>query len=419
MTNHALRPVDALFTSGVRENPVPVYRALHAGGPVHRLNDEWVVVCGYAEADEVLRSPVFQVKDSAFRERTRPGWIAAHPSAAMIGDSVIRARAPHHERVRRLLSRPLTSRRVAGLREAALGHTRRLLDGLAERAAGGGPVDFVDGFAYPLPIALICELLGVPAGDRGWFRDRATDLSYVLEPAGRERDLSRADAAASGLMEYFAGLVGERRARPEQDLISSLVQVSDADAGAGADANADADGARLGERELVVNLVLMLAAGFETTASLLANGLGVLLDRPADRDRIARDPAAAAACVQEVLRHDPPAQVTDRWATEDTALGGMRIAEGTQVLVLLGAANRDPRRFSDPDVFDPGRPAGPSLSFGAGPHFCLGSALARMEAEVAFHELFARFPAMALAGTPSRTDRLALRGYASLPVTLG
>ncbi|MGW8765414.1 cytochrome P450 [Streptomyces sp. NPDC055815] len=407
MTNHALRPVDALFTSQVRENPVPVYRELHAGGPVHRLNDEWVVVCGYAEADEVLRSPVFQVKDSAYRERTRPGWIAAHPSAAMIGDSVIRARAPHHERVRRLLSRPLTSRRTAALREAALGHTRRLLDGLAERAAGGGPVDFVDAFAYPLPIALICDLLGVPAGDRGWFRDQATDLSYVLEPAGRERDLSRADAAASGLMEYFTRLVGERRERPEQDLISSLVQVS------------DADGARLGERELVVNLVLMLAAGFETTASLLANGLGVLLGRPADRDRIARDPAAAAACVQEVLRHDPPAQVTDRWATEDTVLGGLRIAEGTQVLLLLGAANRDPRRFSDPDAFAPGRPAGQSLSFGAGPHFCLGSALGRMEAEVAFHALFARFPAIALAGKPLRTDRLALRGYVSLPVTLG
>ncbi|MFI7412545.1 cytochrome P450 [Streptomyces sp. NPDC049627] len=407
MTNHALRAVDALFTPGARENPVPVYRELHAGGPVHRLNDEWVVVCGYAETDEVLRSPVFQVKDSEFRERTRPGWIAEHPSAAMIADSVIRARAPHHERVRGLLRRPLTSRRVAALREAALGHTRRLLDDLAARAVGGGPVDFVDGFAYPLPIALICDLLGVPAEDRTWFRGQAADLSYVLEPAGRERDLSRADAAASRLMEYFAGLIRERRERPEQDLISSLVQVSDADAG------------RLSERELVVNLALILAAGFETTASLLANGLAVLLDRPADRDRIARDPAAAAACVQEVLRYDPPAQATDRWATEDTAVGGMRIAEGTQVLLLLGAANRDPRRFPDPDVFDAGRPVGRSLSFGAGPHFCLGAALGRMEAEVAFKELFARFPAISLVGTPSRTERLALRGYVSLSVTLG
>ncbi|WP_030058622.1 MULTISPECIES: cytochrome P450, partial [Streptomyces] len=407
MTNHALRAVDALFTPGAREDPVPVYRELHAGGPVHRLNDEWVVVCGYAEVDEVLRSPVFQVKDNEFRERTRPGWIAEHPSAAMINDSVIRARAPHHERVRRLLSRPLTTRRVAALREAAVGHARRLLDGLAERAAGGEPVDFVDGFAYPLPIALICDLLGVPAGDRTWFRSQATELAYVLEPAGRERDLSRADDAASALMEYFARIVGERRERPGQDLISSLVQVS------------DTDDARLSERELVVNLVLMLAAGFETTASLLANGLAVLLDRPADRDRIARDPAAAAACVQEVLRYDPPAQATDRWATGDAEVGGVRIAEGTQVLLLLGAANRDPRRFPEPDVFDPGRPAGQALSFGAGPHFCLGSAFGRMEAEVAFRELFARFPAISLAGTPARTDRLALRGYVSLPVALG
>ncbi|OKH99753.1 hypothetical protein A6A06_21990 [Streptomyces sp. CB02923] len=402
--NHTPRAAEALFTPEARDNPVPVYRALHAGGPVHRLDDAWVVVCGYAEVDEVLRSPVFQVKDSGFRERTRPGWTAEHPSAAMVGDSVIRARAPHHERVRRLLSRPLTSRRVAGLRTAALGHTRELLTGLG---AGTGPVDFVDGFAYPLPIAVICDLLGVPVEDRGWFRGQATDLSYVLEPAGRERDLTRADAAASGLMEYFARLVGLRRRQPEQDLVSSLVQVS------------DGDGGRLSERELVANLVLMLAAGFETTASLLANGLAVLLDRPADRERLARDPSAAAAWVQEVLRYDPPAQATDRWATEDTEIGGVRVPEGTQVLLLLGAANRDPRRFAAPDDFDPGRADNQPLTFGAGPHFCLGSALARMEAEIAFHELLARYPRIASAGTPVRTDRLALRGHAELLVTLG
>ncbi|MCM2427008.1 cytochrome P450 [Streptomyces sp. RKAG337] len=407
MTQHAVRAVEALFTPQAREDPVPVYRALHDDGPVHRLNDDWVVVCGYEEVDQALRSPVFQVKDSAFRERTRPGWTAGHPSAAMITDSVIRARSPHHERVRQLLSRPLTARRAAGLDPAVSEHTRGLLDRLAELGAGGEPVDFVAHFAYPLPIALICDLLGVPAADRAWFRHRATDLSYVLEPAGQERDLSRADEAATRLLDYFTSLVDERRARPQEDLVSDLVRVSDVAAD------------RLSERELLVNLVLMLAAGFETTASLLGNGLSVLLDRPADQDRLARDPASAAAYVQEILRYDPPAQATDRWATEDTAIGGVRVTEGTQVLLLLGAANRDPRRFSDPDAFDPDRPAHQSLAFGAGPHFCLGSALARMEAETALQQLCARFPRMTRAGGSPRTDRLALRGHAALPVRLG
>jgi cytochrome P450 len=268
--------------------------------------------------------------------------------------------------------------------------------------------DFVSEYAYPLPIRVICALLGVPGEDQHWFREQAAALTAVLEPALDETELAEAVKARAKLGLYFADLVGglvtARRGQPRDDLVTALTQVHDADGGA------------LSRDELIANLVLLLVAGFETTTNLLSNGLAILLERPDLAGALRSNPALAPSFVEEVLRYDAPVQLTSRWCREGVEIEGLRVEPYSQVLVLLGAANRDPARYPDPGVFDPRREAIAPLSFGAGGHYCLGAALARMEAQVAFPMLLGMLPRLALAGPPLRRPRLTLRGFVELPV---
>jgi cytochrome P450 len=279
-----------------------------------------------------------------------------------------------------------------------------LLDAMAERGAGGSAVEFMHDFAYLLPVTVICELIGIPEADREGFRPVARDLAGVFELTDINT-LPAINAAATELLAYFTALAAERRAAPRDGLLSNLLAVSDSGDG------------RLAAAELLHNLTLLLVAGFETTTNLLGNGLQVVLNDPPAGEAVRDGSVPASAFVEEVLRYDSPVQLTSRIGYH-TSLGGVAVAEGTGVVTLLGAGNRDPRRFTDPNRFDPTRPDGGPLSFGGGAHFCIGAALARLEGAVAFPRLLKRFPKISAAGEPTRRDRLLLRGFDTLPVTL-
>jgi cytochrome P450 len=275
---------------------------------------------------------------------------------------------------------------------------------MADRGGDGSAVDFMHDFAYLLPITVICELIGIPEADREGFRPVARDLAGVFEINDLEM-LPAINAAAVELLAYFTELAARRRADPRDDLLSDLLAVS----GSG-------DG-RLTDAELLHNLTLLLVAGFETTTNLLGNGLQVILQDPAAGQAVTAGSVPAPAFVEEVLRFDSPVQLTSRIGY-DTSVGGVPVSPETGVTTLLGAGNRDPRRFSHPARFDPMRPDAGTLSFGGGAHFCIGAALARLEGVVAFPRLLSRFPKIAAAGEPTRRDTLVLRGFDALPVTV-
>jgi cytochrome P450 len=293
---------------------------------------------------------------------------------------------------------------VAGLEPAIARIADDLLEAMAARGADGSAVEFMHDFAYLLPVTVICELIGVPEADREGFRPVARDLAMVFE-FDDVASLPAINAAATELLTYFTGLAASRRAHPRDDLISDLLAISDA-----------ADG-RLTDAELLHNLTLLLVAGFETTTNLLGNGLQVILEQPALAAGIAGGSVPADAFVSEVLRYDSPVQLTSRIGYE-TKVAGVAVADGESVMTILGAGNRDPRRFAEPDAFRPLRADGGPLSFGGGAHFCIGAALARLEGSIAFPRIVRRFPALAPAGSPVRRETFLLRGYDALPITI-
>jgi cytochrome P450 len=397
----------ALASPGGRADPYPLYSALHELGEAVQPAPGLVLVAGYDAVNKVLRDPSFTVSNAAALDRDFAGW-REHPSLEDFSRSILNTDSPDHPRMRSAMVRAFTPRRVAALEPAIAELTDELLNGMAARGAAGGPVEFMHDFAFLLPVTVICELLGIAERDREGFRPLARDLTATFEPIDPAA-LADADAAAVALREYFTGLCAYRRARPRDDLVSTLVEVS------------DADSARLSWDELLANLMLLLVAGFETTTNLLGNGLRIVLGEPSLRRGLAGGSVPAGQFVAEVLRYDSPVQLTSRRATVTAEVGGVTAAPGAEVITLLGAANRDPRRFGAPDEFRPARyhpaaPDSPPISFGAGAHFCLGAALARLEGAVAFPRLLARFPEMVPAGAPVRRPRLLLRGYETLPI---
>jgi cytochrome P450 len=397
--------VAELYTEAARFDPNPWYAKLHELGPASALDPRSSVYAavanGFDAADEVLRDP-------RFIKVLGPADKLDHPVLATLSRSMMFSLEPDHGRMRRLFNKIFTPRRVAALEKDLLGAIDGLLDRMAELGADGAEVDFIAEFGYQFPTKVIGFLLELPESDLAWFRERAQRIDRYLDLGGKaDEKLRSADDAVLELTDYYLKLIAERRARPGTDLVSDLVSLIDS----GDD--------RLSDIELVANLVVLLNASFVTTMNLLGNGLVPLLARPDLVDRVRTDADFASRCVEEILRHDSPVQLLTRVAADDTELAGVPIPGGGIIMVLLGAANRDPRKHTDPDTFDPDRADVGHLSFGGGGYFCLGAALSRLEGRLAFPRLFQRFPDLAIVGEPTRSDGLLLRGYSVVPVTTG
>ncbi len=396
----------SLLSAEGRRDPNPFYAELHRQGQVCLLPDPSdrfdVVVHGYDAVHHALRDPALHVMTSEYPDRRGGRLWRTHPALQVLVSSIFFMEGEQHTTVRRLFSQAFSARRVAALEPAVERIVATRLERLAELGAGGKTAEQLADFALPVPSDVVGELLGVPANDRDWFPARVRAFGAILDlGAGVWRFQKAADEAAEDLTGYFHELVAKRRAEPRDDLVSALVAEEDVE---------------LDDDVLVANLLTMYNGGFVTTSHLIGNSVRILLDDPAEKARVLADPNRAEGFIQEVLRYEPPTHFSIRWAAEDTEVAGVPIPKDSRVLVLLGAANRDPAKFTDPDTFDPGRDEGQPLSFSAGIHYCLGAVLTKLESKVAVPMLLRRFPDLALAGDPGARTTLMLRGYESLPV---
>lgn len=379
-----------------RADPYPLYDRLRALGRAVTAPDGTLVVTGYRDCSALLRDHRLRREpERLLAAAGYPDW-RDRPSLRLMYTSILSLDPPAHTRLRRLVSAAFTARRVEGLRPAV----ERIVAEACEQIAG--ETDFVAGFAFPLPVTVIGELLGIPAADRPMFQGLVRDWSAVLEVLG-PLVVDRADVAASAIGSYLADLAAHRRVHPADDLISAL-------AAAGA-------GDILTQDELVTMAALLLAAGFETTTGLLSNGLVALLAHPGQAGRLRTEAGLAAAAVEELLRYDSPVQLTGRNAPAGLDIAGLITSEEQRVVALLGAANRDPEVFTEPDRLILDRAEQPPLSFGGGIHYCLGAPLARLEAQIAFPALLSRFPSLCITGEPVGRQGLVLHGHVSLPIS--
>ncbi len=310
---------------------------------------------------------------------------------------------PDHTRLRQLANTAFTPKRVASRRPAIVALAEQLLDKMIDRDARA---DLIASFAFPLPVLVIADVLGVPDKDRDRFREWSAVFAAAIDVDVAELATiaSRADAASAEVSDYLRWIIAQRRAEPRDDLLSAMIVAQSA-------------GDRFTEEELIATCVLLLFAGHETTVNLIGNGTLALLHHPDQWQSFLIRPELAGNATEELLRYDGPVQLTGRVAFEDFEIGGVPVPRGTEVVMMLGAANRDPAAFPDPDRLDITRNGGRILSFGMGIHFCLGAPLARLEGEVAFAALVKRLPRLRLAGpTPEWRDGVVLRGLRSLPV---
>jgi cytochrome P450 len=406
--------VETLGTDDYFQDPLRYFSRMRAAGPVTPVvfpdGDRYWLITRYADVRAALADPRLH-KDWASK-LTEPGW-SPDPVTGYLSRHLLNADPPDHTRLRRLVSKGFTARRVAGLRPRVEAITSALLDEMAARVlAGETEVDLIEAFAFPLPVTVICELLGVPADDRDSFKEWSHAMLASVGEPGAFR------AAASSMFYYFTELLEVKRKSPADDLVSALIAVRDA--GDSTDSTDSADA--FDERELIAMLFLLLVAGHETTTNLIATGTLALLSNPAELARLRADAALLPGAVEELLRYaNALNHATERFTLEPVEIGGVTIPAREWVLCVTSSANRDPARFTDPDRLDVSRDAGGHVGFGHGIHYCLGAPLARIEGEVAFRALISRFPALSLGADPAtlrwRPSSL-IHGLETLPVRL-
>lgn len=394
------------FLPEVHQDPYPLYQRLRAEDPVHRSALGMWVLTRHADVLAVLRDPRMS-RDPRRSERVELLRLSAEVDELLAAEeaapSMLFVDPPDHTRLRALVNKAFTPAAVQRLRPRVAAVVAELLD----RVAGAGAMDVVEDLAYPLPVTVICELFGVPQADRDRFRAWSRELVRLLDPLVATDALERALQARLALRGYLRELIAARRAHPTADLLTALIAAED-------------QGHQLSQAELVSMCVLLLVAGHETTVNLIANGTLALLRHPQARANLQADPTPtlAASAVEELLRYDSPVQFASRHALAEVDIGGRRVRAGETVVAVLGAANRDPAQFPDPDRLDLSRKPNRHVAFGGGIHFCLGAPLARMEARIAIPALLARLPGLGLGPQPPvRRDTVTLRGLASLPVT--
>jgi pimeloyl-[acyl-carrier protein] synthase len=378
-------------------NPYPTYAALRAKDPVHwsTLADAWVF-SRYEDVDAILRDHRRFSNDA--RNRQIPKGLRS--STAFPRRSMFFVDPPDHTRLRALVNKAFTPGAIEALKPAIQEIMETLLDRIQDPAA----FDVMEAVAQPLSVLALARLLGVPAEDWVQLAGWSHCVARTLEPTTRAADDQEAVRAAYALDDYFRGIIDERRAQPQPDLISALVAVEDV-------------GDKLNQNELLMMLRLLLVAGHETTTDLIGNGLLALLHHPQQMHLLREEPTLMESAVEEFLRYDSPVQVDARAALEDMEIHGRQIKKGQGILPLIGSANRDTDVFNQPERLDIRRKQAGNLSFGRGIHYCLGAPLARLEARIAFEALLRRFSHIRLAtDQPPFKNNLALRGLKALPV---
>jgi cytochrome P450 len=381
-------------------DPYPTYHRLRAEDPVHHSPLGFWVLTRYADVIAMLRDPRLIKEPIAAFVAARFG-MAVPPG---LGLSMLDRDPPDHTRLRGLVSKAFTPKALESLRP----HIQGIVDGLLAKVEGRGEMDLIEEFAYPLPVRVICEMLGVPVADherfKQWGLDIARGLDAIMLPPDSEV-AQRSMAGRRALAAYFRELIAERRAAPREDMLSALIAAEEA-------------GDKLNEDELMATCLLLLVAGHETTVNLIGNGSLALLRHPAELRKLRDNPGLITSAVEELLRFDGPVQRTARIPSEDITIGDHTIPKGEMVMPFLGAADRDPAQFPDPDCLDITRGDNRHIAFGMGIHFCLGAPLARMEGQIAINTMLQRLPKLALAiDKPEYRQSLTLRGLQALPVS--
>jgi cytochrome P450 len=391
--------------SGFNDDPYPHYRALREKDPLHssRLLGGSVVT-RHRDIETILRDPRFRADD-----RQRPDFQKNVERAIkkgiveserdMFDGSMLRMDPPDHTRLRALVSRAFTPRTVESLRPRIEEIVQEQLDAVA----ASGRMEVIGDLAYPLPVIVIAEMLGIPIEDRARFKHWSDEAIRTIGISNDDDDARRSFQAQRELKAYLEPIVAQRRREPREDLISALVA-------------AEEQGDKLTIDEVFGTIILLLVAGNETTTNLIGNGLVALMANQRQMRLLQDDPSMIDGAVEEILRYDSPVQFTSRHPNEDVEYDGHVFKAGKEVALILGAGNRDPEQFEEPDRLDIGRIDTHHLSFSHGIHYCLGAPLARLEGASALSALVQRFPEMRLDGTPVRGDNLLLRGYSRLPI---
>ena len=390
------------FLPEVHSDPYPHYHALREREPVHQPFPGAWLLSRHRDVVPLLRSP--NVSSDRRKSPMYELFLQSLPDPHRFQDippSMLFLDPPDHTRLRGLVNKAFTARVVESMRPRVHEIVEGILDGVAEK----GEMDVVADLAYPIPVTVICDLFGVPQEDRAQVKAWSLDLIYTLDPLVAGDRLEKAAQAGLAFREYLRGLIEDRRGRHGDDFISALIQ-------------AEEEGERLTDEEIVSMCVLLLIAGHETTSGLIGNGMLALGRHPDAMRELRDDPSIIKTAVEELLRFDAPVQLTGRLVLQPIEIDGVQIEPGNDVITLIGAANRDPSVFPDPDRLDLRRPANHHVAFGGGIHFCLGAPLARLEGQIAVGELVQRFPGMEVdtQGAVLR-DTVTLRGLTSLPAS--
>lgn len=383
------------------DNPFPYYRALREHAPVKRMKNGSYFLTRYDDLVAVYKNQKSFSSDKKieFKPKYGDSLLYEHHTTSLVFND-----PPLHTRVRRLIIGALTPRAIAEMEPGLVMRVDQLISRIAEKGEG----DLIEEFASAIPIEIIGNLLGVPHDEREPLRAWSLNILGALEPVVTPAAFERGNAAVRDFLAYLAGLVGKRRANPgnpERDVLTRLIRGED-------------DGERLSEKELLHNCIFLLNAGHETTTNLIGNGLVALYRHPDQRAALIQRPELIRTAVEEVLRYESSNQLGNRITTETVEIGGVVMPPQTPVTLCIGAANRDPAQFPDPERFDITRSPNRHIAFGTGIHQCAGMNLARLEGIVAISHFLARFPDYQLAGPPVRGGRARFRGYLNVPARI-
>ena len=387
------------------DDPFPTYRALREHAPVKRLPDGSVFLTRHADIVAVYKDVATFSSDK--REEFGPKY-GATPLFEHHTTSLVFNDPPAHTRVRRLIAGALTPKHIAAMEARLVELVDGLLDALAGRSESGAGIDLIASFCGAIPVEVIGNLLGVPRDEREPLRAWSLAILGALEPSPTAEQHALGNGAVSDMLAYLEGLVARRRAAPgdpETDVLTRLIE-------------GEAGGEKLQARELLHNCIFLLNAGHETTTNLIGNGLRLLAEWPGEHARLLAEPGLIRTAVEEFLRIESSNQLGNRITTRATAIAGVELAPRTQVTLCIGAANRDPDAFADPDRLDIGRHPNRHVAFGSGIHQCVGMGLGRLEGKVAIGRFVARFPDYRLDGAPVRAQRARFRGHLRLPAVL-